>query len=122
MSWWTNVRDAAEGVLTGGIAGLWNKGVSDFEGAAFNKVTGRPSSDEKRNQQYAMNDQVKAYQDQTALAKQQLDEARNATTAEKRRVEEKQIRSLRRNYRTQSVGMLGVGSPDTSDMNQKLGG
>lgn len=122
MSWWTDTRDAVEGIVTGGIAGLWNKRVSDFERKAFNKITGRPSADEKRNQQYAMNDQIKAYQDQTALAKQQLDEARNATTAEKRRVEEKQIRSLRRNYRTQSVGMLGVGSPDTSDMNQKLGG
>lgn len=104
MSWWTNIRDEA---IHYGTAGLYDP---------------KRAREQERDQRYAVNAQIKAYQDQTALARQQLDEARQATEAEKRRVEEKQIRALRRNYRAQGAGMLGVGTSATQDMNAKLGG
>ena len=137
MSWWTKARDFAESAVStvtpfdvrsksarnehGGATGAFNQ-ARDYEEGVFNKITGRPSSEDTRNQAKMVQDQIKAYQDQTALAKQQLDEARDATNIQKRRVEEKQIRSLRRNYRAAGAGMLGVGASDTPDMNQKLGG
>jgi hypothetical protein len=104
MSWWTDFRDEAIHI---GTAGLYDP---------------KRARQQERDQRNAVNAQIKAYQDQTALAKQQLDEARAQTAAEKRRVEEKQIRALRRNYRAQGAGMLGVGSPANQDMNSKLGG
>ena len=104
MSWWTDLRDTVEYV---GTAGLYDP---------------KKSRQADRDQRDMVNAQIKAYQDQTALARQQLDEARSQTQAEKRRVEEKQIRALRRNYRAQGAGMLGVGSPASQDMTDKLGG
>ena len=35
-------------------------------------VTGIPTSDEKRNQQKMMNDQIKAYKEQTEITKKEL--------------------------------------------------
>ena len=104
MSWWTDLRDTVEYI---GTAGMYDP---------------KKSRQAERDQRNMVNAQIKAYQDQTALARQQLDEARAATQAEKRRVEEKQIRSLRRNQRAQGVGLLGVGQPATQDMNSNLGG
>jgi hypothetical protein len=100
MSWWTDIRDNIEKFASGGLY----------------------DPEKNRQQQRDINAQVKAYQDQTELAKQQLDTAREASTAEKRRIEEKQIRSLRRSSSAQSTGMLGVGQPATEDMTAKLGG
>jgi len=94
----------------------------DVGGGLWNKITGSPTAADRREQQNAVNAQIKAYQDQTAMARQQLDEARDATNAEKRRVNEKQIRALRRNYRAQGAGLLGVGEPANQDMDAKLGG
>jgi hypothetical protein len=104
MSWWTDLRDTVEYV---GTAGMYDP---------------KKSRQNDRDQRDMVNSQIKAYQDQTNLAKQQLDEARKSTEAEKRRVEEKQIRSLRRNYRSQGAGLLGVGNPASQDMNSQLGG
>lgn len=104
MSWWTDFRDEAIHI---GTAGMYDP---------------KRARQQERDQRNAVNAQIKAYQDQTNLARQQLDEARAATQAEKRRVEEKQIRALRRNYRSQGAGMLGVGSSATDDMNSRLGG
>jgi hypothetical protein len=109
MSWWTDLRDTVEYVGTAGMYDPWKSREND-----------RKSRENDRQQRDMVNAQIKAYQDQTNLAKQQLDEARNATQAEKRRVEEKQIRALRRNYR--AAGMLGTGAAASEDMNQKLGG
>ena len=100
MSIWTDFRDAYEFVESGFQYNPW----------------------QSRENDRLVNEQIKQYQDQTALAKQQLDEARASTEANKRRVEEKQIRALRRNYRAGSAGLLGVGSPGSQDMDQKLGG
>jgi hypothetical protein len=104
MSWWTDLRDNVEYVATGTL------------------YDPKKSRQNDRDQRDMVNAQIKAYQDQTAMARQQLDEARAATDAEKRRVNEKQIRALRRNYRAQGAGMLGVGQPANQDMDAKLGG
>jgi len=124
MSLWTDIRDIGETVLTGGLAGAFNKRIGNVEGGLFNKLLGRPSQDDIRNQRNAINDQIKAYKDQTALEQKQLDETRAQTDVAKRQVQEKQIRSLRRNYRSQGlgVGMLGTGQPAANDMSDQLGG
>lgn len=126
MSWWTKIRDVGEGVLTGGIAGLWNKNIGNWEGSLFNKVTGRPNAAQQRAQQQQIQDQVKAYQDQTNLERKQIDDARSAEESQKRLIQQKQIRNLRRSYRapgsTAGVGMLGQGQPPTEDTSKQLGG
>lgn len=104
MSWWTNVRDSFEKIATVGL---------------YDPAKSRQAD---RDQRDMVNAQIKAYQDQTNLAQEQLDQARNETDAEKRRVNEKQIRGLRRNYRAQGAGLLGVGNPASEDMNGQLGG
>ncbi len=115
MSWWTKARDAIESPF---------KKVEDISGGLFNKITGRPSAAQTRAQQQQITDQVKAYQDQTALEKQQLDDARASQDVEKRRIQEKQIRNMRRSYSAPRAGsgLLGQGQPVTQDINQQLGG
>ena len=115
MSWWTKTRDTIEKPF---------KWAEDEGGSIFNKITGRPSAAQTRASQQQITDQVKAYQDQTALEKQQLDEARASQDVEKRRIQEKQIRSMRRNYSAPNSGsgLLGQGQPAASDINNQLGG
>lgn len=111
MGFWNEVKKGLGFVADpGGI-------VSDVWHAA----TGSPTADERRNQQNMINEQIKAYKDQTELAKQDLANKKNEIDAQKRRIEEKQIRALRRNYRPQ--GFLGSsGGSSQDDMNTKLGG
>ena len=109
MSWWTNVRDTIEGVATGGLAGLVNDSLADKMGGAFNKITGRESADTKRNRQYAINDQIKAYKDQTALNNQELQKIQGEKDVAKRQINEKQIRAIRNQYRP-SGGFLNQGT------------
>lgn len=104
MSLWTQIRDTAEYIGSGTLYDPWKSREND------------------RAQRELVNSQIKAYQDQTNLAKQQLDETRAQTEAEQRRVNEKQIRSLRRSYRAQGASLLGVGSPASQDTESKLGG
>lgn len=104
MSWWTDLRDTVEKVATFG---------------AYDPQRIRQN---ERDQRDLINTQIKAYQDQTAITRQQLNQSREATEFEKRRVNEKQIRSLRRNYRASGSGFLGVGQPANQDMDAKLGG
>lgn len=99
MSWWTDFRDTAEVIGTGGLALAFNDSAASKAGGLFNKITGRMSEDDKRNQQYAINDQIKAYKDATALSTQQLNDTRAEQNVEKRKINEKQIRSLRNNFR-----------------------
>jgi len=96
--------------------GLWSK-IKDVGTDILHAVTGIPTADERRNAQRAMNDQLKAYRDQTELTRNEINRKQGEQIAEKRRIEEKQIRSLRRNYR--APGFLGQGQ---SDMSSKLGG
>jgi outer membrane PBP1 activator LpoA protein len=100
MSWWTDIKDNFEKIATFGLID--------------------PKSN--REQQSMMNAQMKAYQEQTELAKKQLDEARATADVQKRRIEEKQIRSLRGRNRAQNTGMLGVGMPASDDLSTQLGG
>jgi len=102
MSWWTKFRDRAEKVAT---LGLYDP---------------EKSRREEADARYAINDQIKAYKDQSNLAREELNKARATEEVQKRRIQEKQIRSLRRNYRP--AGMLGVGAQPSGDVNQNLGG
>lgn len=104
MSWWTDVRDKATNIASGWM---------------YDNKKNRQAEAEQR---YMINAQMKAYRDQTELAKKQLDEARTQTDNEKRRINEKQIRTLRRNYRAQGAGLLGVGQSASEDTTSKLGG
>src|ERR1017187_7286974 len=107
MSFWTDIRDT------------WEKG------ATLGAYDPEKSRENDRDQRDMVNAQMKAYKDQTELTREQLNKTQAATDAEKRRVEEKQIRSMRRNYRAPNAGMsgmLGTGEPATGDMNNNLGG
>jgi len=94
---------------------VWDKATDILHG-----ISGMPTADDKRNQQKMINDQIKAYKDQTDITRQELNSKRDQVASEKRRVEEKQIRSLRRNYR--APGFLGGGESAQPDMTSKLGG
>lgn len=82
---------------------------------AGHAITGIPTADEKRNQQKMMNEQMKAYKEQTKMAKDEIERKRGEQLVEKRRVQEKQIRHLRRNY--SPAGFLNTGS----DISNQLG-
>ena len=84
----------------------------------WHAATGTPSSAEKRKQQQLMNQQIKDYQAQTELSKNELARAKDEQVAEKRRIQEKQIRSLRRT--SSSKGFLGSMSDEQAP--SKLGG
>lgn len=103
MSFWTSIRDTVEKV---GTLGLYDP----------------ERRRQERDQRKMINNQINAYKEQTALTRQQLNETRAETAVEKRSIQEKQIRSLRRNYRAQGAGMLGQGQAAEQDMNNKLGG
>jgi hypothetical protein len=90
--------------------GLWN-----FLTDVGHAVTGIPTAKEKRAQMNMANEQIKAYKDQTRMAQEELDRKRGETAAEKRRVNEKQVRMLRRNFKP--AGFLDNGS----DLQSKLG-
>lgn len=102
MSWWTKFRDRAEHIGTLGF---------------YDPVRSRR---EEADARYAINDQIKAYKEQSQLTREELSRVRNEQAMEKRRIQEKQIRALRRNYRPQ--GLLGTGSAPADDVSQKLGG
>ncbi len=124
MSWWTDFRDTAENVGEGALGGFLVGGpVGAVAGGIAGGVGGYyvdKQAAEKKNAQSLINMQVNAYNKQTELSKQMLDATRNQEAVEKRRIEEKQIRSLRRNYGAQSsLGSQDSGQPDMSD---KLGG
>lgn len=76
-------------------------------------VTGIPTAEQKRNTQKMMNDQINLYKQQTQLAESQMKEARDAKLREKKKIEEKQIRQLRRSNR--SPGFLDQGQDGLSN-------
>jgi hypothetical protein len=98
-------------------------------GAAIAHAAGVKTGEQKRMEQNAINDQIKAYKDQTQITKDEIARKRGEELTEKRRIEEKQIRSLRRNYSSRSLmgsaqPSSSLGNPATSqpDMQSKLGG
>lgn len=88
-------------------------GIFDFITDPIKKVVGMPTSKDIKKQKKEINAQIKAYQQQTELTRQQLQAAKDQETAEKRRVEEKQIRALRRSNRSQ--GFLGTSLGTTNE-------
>lgn len=102
MSWWTRFRDEAIDVGTLGA------------------VNPRQSRHQEAEMQQAYNEQMNAYKQQTELTRQEIDRVRAEEDVQKRRIEEKQIRALRRNYSSQGLMQTPAGTPN--DMNDKLGG
>lgn len=81
---------------------------------------GLPTSAEKEAQARMMNEQIRSYREQTELTRRELAAKRDETAAQKRRINEKQIRSLRRTTRAQ--GLLGASQSNEADISSKLGG
>ena len=77
--------------------------------------------DDKRQAQNMMNEQIKAYREQTELTRNELANKANEQVGQKRRIEEKQIRALRKSYRSGGA-LLGTQQTNQMDMNSKLGG
>lgn len=99
MSWFTRLRDAYETFQT---AGLYNA---------------RQSRHQEADIRYQMQDQMKAYKDATELTRQEIERKRGEEKAEKRRIEEKQIRTLRGRLRPQGImnnqSLGSAGNPAT---------
>jgi len=98
--------------------------IIDRGSSIISNAIGRQTASEKRAAQNMMNEQIKAYKDQTNLAREELNRKQGEMKSEKRRIEEKQIRHLRRSYRPS--GFLNnqqneVGNPETG-VSAKLGG
>lgn len=92
-------------------------GVASGAKGLYNNLTGETA---RANAEKIMQEQMKAYREQTELTRKELERTRKETDIQKRRVEEKQIRGLRRNYRPQ--GLLGVGESGQQGMSETLGG
>ena len=113
--------------IEGTTMSLWDwvgpKGIGKIAKQPFDVarhlITGQSDSD-RRKQQEMMNQQIKDYQEQSKLAKDELSRAKDQQVAEKRRIQEKQIRSLR--GRSSSRGFLGSSSGMESGLTSKLGG
>lgn len=99
--WYEDIFNQAGNNATPELKGVWK----DVFNEAANQL------EEKKHE-------MEITKKQTELARQQKAEG----DVQKRRIQEKQIRSLRRNYRGRGLGMLGVGQPAAEDMNNTLGG
>lgn len=137
MGLWTNLRDAAESAIStvtpfdirsesarnkkGGTTGFLNK-VREGEQDLFNKATGRISASDRRATNQMLTDQVNAYKEMTEISKKQIAEKKDEQSAEKRKINEKQIRSLRRNYRPQGIMNAGSNPNTIGGESDKLGG
>lgn len=84
----------------------------------YHKVTGAPTAKEKRNQASMVAEQAQAYRDSTKLATDEIERKRGEMSAEKRRMDEKQIRGLRRS--TRPAGFMDNQASGTS-ITSKLG-
>jgi hypothetical protein len=102
-------------------------GFRDSLSHLWHGITGTPTSAEKRDQKSMIKEQIDAYKKQTEIAEKQIAETRAEKDIQKRKVNEKQIRSLRNNYRP-SGGFLnnqglsaGSNSAVQSGLSNKLG-
>lgn len=105
------------------MSSLWDKWTGLWGRA--DKALGLPNATNDRKaamkqDQRLMNEQIKAYRDQSEITRNEINAKRGEAVAEKRKIEEKQIRSLRRNYR--ASGFLGASQSEASDMSSTLGG
>jgi hypothetical protein len=90
----------------------------------YHAATGAPTAEQKREMAKGMNEQVKAYKEATELGRQQVAELKSQKEMERKRIEEKQIRGLRKNAR--AAGFLNTQSEGTqlgssSGLPQQLG-
>lgn len=98
----------------------------DTLGGLWNRITGHQSQAEKRAQAKLISDQIAAYKKQTEVTQQEIASRQAEREVEKRKVDEKQIRSLRHRYRPAS-GFLnqqakgGAQLSEVSGLNNKLG-
>lgn len=94
--------------------------LGDALGSVWHAVSGTMNEDDKRNARYAMQDQINLYRKQTELSESEIARKRSEEIVEKRRIEEKQIRALRRNFSPGGFldsGSVGSGAP----ISDKLG-
>ncbi len=105
-----SIWDVAKGIITSPF---------DIAKKEVDYLTGKGDT---KKQQELMNEQIKAYKEQTELSKAELSRAKDEQIAEKRRIQEKQIRSLRRS--SSSRGFLGTSNLDATNpaMSNTLGG
>lgn len=97
MSIWDSIKDVGKGLL--------------------DTITGKGDRDQKK----LLNQQMKDYQEQSRITKEEMSKARDSELVEKRRIQEKQIRALR--GRSSSRGFLGSSNPDAgAGMSSQLGG
>jgi hypothetical protein len=80
-------------------------------------ITGVPTAAEKRDRAALVAGQMDAYKQQTEIAQKATDAAREQQTAEKRRMNEKQVASMRRHF--SPAGFLDSSQP--SDLKTTLG-
>lgn len=73
---------------------IWDK-VTDIGHA----VTGIPTAEERRAAMTGLKDQANFQREQMQLARNETERLRGEADAEKRRINEKQIRSMRRSFR-----------------------
>ncbi len=83
--------------------------------SVYHGVTGAPTAKEKRDQANLVSEQINAYKSQTAMAQDEIRRKQGEQAAEKRRIQEKQIRGLRRNFRP--AGFLNT----SADVSSQLG-
>lgn len=132
MSFWTKIRNGFEvgaagalGFIAGGPAGAAigaGAVLASNKSASYDvsQALGAQSKDEKRQQQKLMNDQISEYKKQTELSKQEMNIAKDAKNAEQRRIQEKQIRAVRRNSSMRGF-LSSSGDEMDSGVNSKLG-
>lgn len=87
--------------------------------SSIDESLGFQGSKSKNREQKLLNQQMKDYQEQSALAKEELARAKDQKDVQKRRIQEKQIRALR--GRSSSRGFLGTSGAD-SGLTSQLGG
>lgn len=86
--------------------------IVDTVSDVWHEVTGTPTAADRRKNQQLMQDQINAYKQQTALAESEMKRAREERLQAKKRLDEKQIRSLRRSNR--SAGFMDSGNEGLS--------
>lgn len=89
-----------------GIFGPIGDWINDKTTDVFHAVTGTPTAAEKRANANMIGAQLNAYKEQTEIAKQATDTARQQQLVEKRRINEKQIASMRRHFQPSGSGFL----------------
>lgn len=113
MSWWTGLRDTAVNV---GTLGLYNPRQERHKEAEARRASAPTAQPDVRQ---AINEQMQAYKNETELTKKEIAAKQNEENYERRRIQEKQIRTLRRHFRAASI--LGNQAGSEPGMTEKLG-